>query len=358
MPLSAEYTWTERKDRLTIKVPLRNVSPQKVDILVTSNTLKVNFSPYIIDIVLIKEIDAVKHKATVKEGVLVITLLKADSCQGIWGALVPTNVSKDELTAMKTTAEAQNRELQTELATARKDRRIEDERVALRKQMKLEETEKTLIETLKAEEKEAAEDVMYKKFAEMEQEERRNVGGKSITSQKMFTKASAQKEMEKETVFSGLKTTTSEASPGDKDIFGESDLTSTEGGSTVDLYMDKDDIDEEDIDSDSESDEDITPSTAAAKTEPVIEQEDDDELAYVPPPRSAGYSSETRVEITYTPRIFPTPMRESKQAEEEDWIAKNRQNLKKHALFNKNLLRNPDGRYVYLPLSMLFFVSS
>ena len=83
---------------------------------------------------------------------------------------------------------------------------------------------------------------------------------------------------------------------------------------------------------------------SAARDEGVVEDDANDaDIKYVPPPRSAGYNSDTRIEINYTPRIFPTPMRESKAGEEEDWVAKNRQHLKKNAVLNKNV---PKGKGV------------
>lgn len=45
----------------------------------------------------------------------------------------------------------------------------------------------------------------------------------------------------------------------------------------------------------------------------------------IPEPRAA-----VRSEICFTPRVFPTPSRESKAAEEEDWLLKNRKHLNKH----------------------------
>jgi len=51
--------------------------------------------------------------------------------------------------------------------------------------------------------------------------------------------------------------------------------------------------------------------------------EEDIEEGYTPSPRTGGV-----VKFNFTPRIFPTPMRESKQYEEEDWIAKNRNHLR------------------------------
>ena len=46
-----------------------------------------------------------------------------------------------------------------------------------------------------------------------------------------------------------------------------------------------------------------------------------EEIIPLPPPRTA--LNAPRVNIAFTPRAFPTPLRESRAKEEEDWIAKN-----------------------------------
>ncbi len=51
----------------------------------------------------------------------------------------------------------------------------------------------------------------------------------------------------------------------------------------------------------------------------------EEDLSHVPDPRDGGV-----IKFNFTPRIFPTPMRESKATEEEDWIAKNRSHLRRN----------------------------
>mmetsp|Transcript_6431 Transcript_6431/g.10524 ORF Transcript_6431/g.10524 Transcript_6431/m.10524 type:complete len:476 (-) Transcript_6431:116-1543(-) len=70
------------------------------------------------------------------------------------------------------------------------------------------------------------------------------------------------------------------------------------------------------------------------------EIDEDSDLKYIPPPRVVGTcvdGSSAKVNINFTPRVFPTPMRESTQANEEDWIAKNRKHLKKHGTLGRNM---------------------
>lgn len=54
------------------------------------------------------------------------------------------------------------------------------------------------------------------------------------------------------------------------------------------------------------------------------------EAVELPPPRECVKS-----EIRFTPRVFPTPSRESKAAEEEDWLLKNRKHINKHQGLNR-----------------------
>jgi len=63
-----------------------------------------------------------------------------------------------------------------------------------------------------------------------------------------------------------------------------------------------------------------------------MEEEEEEEVEYTAPPRTGG-----TVKFNFTPRIFPTPMRESKQVEEEDWIAKNRSHLRKNPMLKPQL---------------------
>ena len=102
MPIKGEYTWTEKSDCLVVRVPLKGVSPKKVDIFCTENILKVNFVPYLVDILLHASVDSLKHKAIVKEGYLEIKLLK--KVPGLWGVLECQVDAKDELVEKRTGA--------------------------------------------------------------------------------------------------------------------------------------------------------------------------------------------------------------------------------------------------------------
>lgn len=167
MPLTGTYNWSEKNDLIKIVIPLKGTPIKSVDIFVTSNTLKVNFSPYIVDVVLFSSVDALKHKATVKDGSLHITLYKTVSSRGLWGTLEITSDDKALLSKLREESILKQDILEKDLGDKRRDRRIDDERYSLRKQMGLDEAERNRLDVLKLNEKRTAEDEVYATFARM-----------------------------------------------------------------------------------------------------------------------------------------------------------------------------------------------
>lgn len=70
----------------------------------------------------------------------------------------------------------------------------------------------------------------------------------------------------------------------------------------------------------------MTKASAEESKECEVEEERPDErkeaLTFIPAPRRS-----CQVKVSFTPRVFPTPMRESKKEEEEDWLLRNRRHL-------------------------------
>ena len=289
---------------------------------------------------LFKEIDSLRHKATVKDGVLNITLCKKEV--GIWGKLTNEGTEED-IENLKREASVLQSAQNESLEQQRHERKLAEEKNSLRKQMKLEEMERTRVENMKLEEKTAAEKEVYEAFAQMQV-------NNSIPTLKSDSKGKAiAKTSEKKKV-----------------AFGDQETPAS-----IDSYLQADDIDEaqpmpisfdqtsirpkrevdfNDIDEDEEDYEDKGTSvhsiSAQNNSYDQVEEldgsfvEEEEEVRYVPPPSSTGLSenADQKLGISFTPRVFPTPMRESKAAEEEDWVAKNRRHIKKHGVLGKSKL--------------------
>lgn len=162
MPLSSEYTWSETTDAVTISIPLKGVSPKAVDISTTSNILKVNYKPYLLDLNLFQDISEDKSKAVFKDGVLNISLIKKEF--QLWGQLCFIG-SKSEIAVRREASfklrDARNQQ-QREITAARK---VDEERLMLREQMALEEKERQRMDDIKDQAKKNAEDEMFDTFS-------------------------------------------------------------------------------------------------------------------------------------------------------------------------------------------------
>ena len=67
-----------------------------------------------------------------------------------------------------------------------------------------------------------------------------------------------------------------------------------------------------------------------------IEEEDEENVPPPPPQIPTVRPTKRVVNVNHTPRVFPTPMRESKLKEENAWVQKHRQHLHKNKmLFGK-----------------------
>lgn len=315
---------------------------------VSGSTLKVNFIPYLLDLILFRSIDPVRHKASVKDGVLTVTLFKKVSDP--WSSLEAEG-EEEQLNEKKQRALAEQASLDAELDSQRSDRRLAEEKHALRKQMKLEEMERNRVENLKQEEKEQAEKEVYDTFSQMHQQQQKQLEQRSNIKPKQPSGT------KKKSVHFG-EPSSQETS---RRVLETEEMT-------IDGMLAADDIEDEkpssreedsrneahdELDEDEDGDHDDGPETHSADEDAAegdycfVSAEDEQEVRYIPPPRVVNVSADAKdtetggnkININFTPRVFPTPMRESKAAEEEDWIAKNRKHLKMHGVLGKSLTK-------------------
>lgn len=281
---------------------------------------QINYHPYIVDIVLWDKIDSLRHKATVKQGNLHLVLYKV--VQNSWESLeniVMLENDKTKVKSLKMESAVVDDELKKSIEEKRKDRRIADERLSVRKQMAVEELERNELESLKADEKKQAESEVYETFAKMEQErykQHQHSANEAITT--------ASKKKSNKDIFQAEDIVVSKTVSDDLDVNDYDDIDDTYEPKTSDDSVDIDD----DVHTPFQSDSDIK---------------------YIPPPRNylvndqvngnndLSHSAVPRVDINFTPRVFPTPLRESKAAEEDDWIAKNKKHLKSHGLLGQKI---------------------
>lgn len=300
------------------------------------------------DIVLRHQIDPVKHKARVSDGVLHITLVK--QIPGLWGALEVDAESSDAVTEIRRESLVAHEKLEQELDEKRKSRKIDDERFSLRKQMAMSEAERNKLEQLKQDEKQAAEEAVYETFAQIKSEEAKKESDKKkpIAIPSVVADKSGLTKIVSSDAASNPSSISTEKSDYSKAIFEDADISEVD----LDAMLADDDIDDE-------KPKPLSLSAMKGQTQPPLpltqlEAVVEEEIRFIPPPRSAGISqdADTKVDISFTPRVFPTPLRESKVAEEDDWVAKNRRHLKKHGALGGNITRGKALASLYACLSL------
>jgi len=289
--MNGHYDWEESESHIEMKIPLKGTKPAAVDIFATDIFIKVNYPPYLVLIDLHAPVDETKCRPRIKNGTLTIKVEKHNPA--IWGILLAKGTKKELAARRQASIEAKSIR-DEQLKEKQKDNKVATERSSLRKQMALEETERNAIEQKKTKEKEDAEAEVYKTFAEIEQK-------KAV--------AKEQKQAIKAPVVAETKSTPTE----DDFDFSKYDDIDTDSESDMEADIENDDIDEE------------------GEEENRANREAEEDVVYIPAPRTTA-----QVKFGFTPRLFPTPARESKQTEEGDWISKNRSHLKSHPHFNKN----------------------
>ncbi|CAM9137449.1 unnamed protein product [Choristocarpus tenellus] len=332
MPLTADYTWTESDTNLQVQVPLKGKNPAGVDIFATECFLKVSFPPYLLEVDLHGCIDTTLNRATVQNGTLIIRVKKKKGHTGLWGALgfKARRKGDPKIKERRQQSIHTQQKHEQELMQRVGQRKHDDERLALRSQMSVEEAERTRIEDLKAEQKEKAEEEVYHAFTELATKQGREEAPQQSTLQQASNTCLKKPDADEKN--RSHEESQEDMSTEDNIFLEVSDLKGK--GEGEETLANENDIEKNPLAH--KEDENLGPEEDDSTDMPANVEEADDpcddlSMCYVPAPRALA-----KVEVGFTARLFPTPLRESKAKEESEWIMKNRKHLStNHALTGK-----------------------
>ncbi|KAL1007281.1 hypothetical protein UPYG_G00084490 [Umbra pygmaea] len=276
MPLIVkDYTWTQTETNIYLHVPLKGVKPGNIDIFCTDDYLKVHFPPFLFEAFLSEPIDDDKSSGKIGNGVAVFTLKKKEQRQ--WEQLV-INYDKDTFRQIRERALLKAKKKLATEAKAKATNTQEEKKYALEIMMKLEEEERAKIQKMKDDECEKA-------TAELE-------------AWKVKQRQIAEDEVQQKIQSQMVKI--------DKQRISEKITTPSSSNGCKIKHVQKN----------------CVPSMSKKKQE------------YLPAPRSPG-----NIQIKFTPRVFPTALRESRVPEEEEWLQKQ---AKARSAVNEDLLELQD----------------
>lgn len=346
MPITGEFTWEENADTIQVRVPLKGTNRHVVDVFVSDLLVKVNYSPYLLVLDLARPVDDIASKAVFAHGELVLSLSK--KAPGLWEQLEvdKTSLSKAQLRARRQKAIDDKTVREQELAKKKKDQRYNDEQLSMKKEWAIVDAEKKHIEDLKEEEKSQAEKEVYRTLAKVQAENEEK-------ERRLRAKAAKKSTKNKKVVFQDPPVASGKAvEPVYESPAAAARARAAEAAAAAALAADSDE--EGDVASGGVAESKLSAppndggkQAAAGAGDGAIftdadaagagsgdDDSEEEDIVYVPPPRSTA-----KVQMNFTERIFPTPLRESKVAQEEDWIAKN-----KVALDKRRKKLNPDAR--------------
>ncbi|KAM7413858.1 hypothetical protein PAMA_018922 [Pampus argenteus] len=263
MPLLVtDYSWIQTDSTVHINVPLKGAKSANVDIVCTDEYLKVHFPPFLFEAFLSEPVDDDRSTAKIGNGVAVISLSKRNN--KVWECLMISTNDKEKKREIRERALLKLREKHAAASKAKAEKQRTEKKYALETMMKLEKDERERIQKIKDTERERttaeleAWQLMQKKKAEEEEEEARL---KLQTQRGNQDKAKAVTKKQEGGCSGGRK-------------------VKPDGRGSSEAKSKKKHVD-------------------------------------VPAPRVPG-----NIPVTFTPRVFPTALRESRVPEEEEWLKK------------------------------------
>eukprot|EP01029_Cantina_marsupialis_P005452 TRINITY_DN159328_c0_g1_i1.p1 TRINITY_DN159328_c0_g1~~TRINITY_DN159328_c0_g1_i1.p1 ORF type:complete len:601 (-),score=184.00 TRINITY_DN159328_c0_g1_i1:127-1929(-) len=304
MATNSQFNVTETNDSINIEVPFKGTRNFKPHIIDSPVFITINFRDFAVRLDLSKPIRPGQTTWYIEGSNLNVKCVKEEI--GIWeGVRLPSgSLSNDELVSRRQESMKLFDDFKSKQIEEAKEKKRLVERDMVKKQMNVQDEEKRLLESLKEKEKHDAEEQVYAKFAKMQiklAEEKKEEEKKKALEKEKQQLAVKIKE------FQRMKEAKEKATT--EKVSESSEVKASQSSEKINTKPNQS----------------IT-TTIPSSTTTMIFNEEEQKLLKEEQERSVRQSN--RVEITFTPRAFPTPMRESKKAEEEEWIRRNMQKLK------------------------------
>ncbi|XP_063535366.1 dynein axonemal assembly factor 4-like [Cydia strobilella] len=275
-----EFTWKQTPTALNITIPLSQGNKERVDLFAADSYIKAHYSPFLFEVFLLHDVNIDKSKCLVKEDFIILDLVKREEQE--WEQL-EKELTKAEKIKLRQESLEKCQEKAKEGFEQKRIKKSEMDRFTVQKAMEIDSRHHEIMDKRRDEQRKIAMDALEMwrvntdeeggkgvKIVELPDDKENGVVIEEVTNEKPTPKI--EKKVEPEEV--KVKKVPQPATPHPKK------LVKTQIKSE---YVDK------------------KRAEAAKRVLPAL--------------RSQG-----SLEIHHTPRVFPTPSRESARAEEEAWL--------------------------------------
>lgn len=319
--LVKDYSWIQSSTNIHIRVPLDPVYKEKVDLFTTDRYIKANFSPFLFEIFLFHDVDIKRSKCIVKDDVILLDLVKKDDAE--WECL-EKNLTKEE---KKTIRQEILEECQQKAKQEAEDKAIKKsnlDRFTVQRAMDIDNKQHDLMDSRRDEQcKKAMDDL--EKWRALTAENNRSLKETKSSSVKIFELPSSEdEEVEKNAKVRGVENTIESFIDSDSSGVKIVELPSSEDegvsknkpiNENTTKRASEDMLKNTKIQTELKTQVLRKPEKKVVKSEYVEKKKEETAKRVLPKLRQMA-----ELQITHTPRTFPTPSRESTAQEEEAWL--------------------------------------
>lgn len=320
--LVKDYSWIQSSTNIHIRVPLDPVYKEKVDLFTTDRYIKANFSPFLFEIFLLHDVDIKRSKCIVKDDVILLDLFKKDDAE--WESLEKTLTKEEKMRIRQETLE----ECQQKAKQEAEDKAIKKsnlDRFTVQRAMDIDNKQHDLMDSRRDEQRKKAMDDL-EKWRASTVENNHNFKDTTSSSVKIVELPSSEDE-EVEKNARGREVENNKRSFVDTESSGAKiiELPSSEDECFANNTKINENLTKKQTSEDSPKSTKIQaeikkqilwkPEKKVVKSEYVEKKKEETAKRVLPKLRQMA-----ELQITHTPRTFPTPSRESTAQEEEAWL--------------------------------------
>lgn len=304
MPLLVkDFTWTQTEDTVHIRIPIKAVNREKVDMFTADSYIKAHYSPYLFEAFLLHDVDNDNSNCIISDDLITLNLCKRETLK--WECL-EKELTKPEKKKLR--QEILDKSVET-AQQQKEDRRIKKSqlnRFTVQQAMEIDTVQHELMDSRKAEETRNAMNALEEWRVNTDEVKKLN---RHNGAMELYER--------KEKKSSGVKIVEL-----DDDDLRTAKLEEKESGAKVTELPQEECQDVKQVKEVNKVTKPVQisrkpkkPEKVPIKSEYIDKKKEEIKKRVLPRLRESG-----QLEINHTPRTFPTPSRESSANEEQAWL--------------------------------------